>query len=87
MNQFDDPWSQYSLNTIDGTLVFLKFLAQDVGVYYCNGTNRYGTAISSNATIQLAGMKWLAIGVAIIILLKMATKYWALHWYKMFTLF
>ena len=55
LTQFDDPGSQYSLAGT-GDLFLLKFKNQDVGLYYCNVTNQYGSTISSNGNLQLSGM-------------------------------
>ena len=59
-----DPESNKML--VDGgALFFLQIIHNknnkpDVGVYYCNATNIYGSAISRNATLKLAG-KFLTI--------------------------
>lgn len=51
--QFDDPSSVHSI--LNGNLFFLKFEIEDAGIYYCNATNQYGSAVSRNASLQLAG--------------------------------
>lgn len=54
----DDPYSQKMLIE-GGKLFFLRVVHQkdksDAGVYYCNATNRLGSAISNNATLKIAG--------------------------------
>lgn len=54
LTQYQDPQSLYVLITT-GDLFFLKFRTQDVGWYYCNVTNSFGSKISSNATLQIPG--------------------------------
>jgi hypothetical protein len=53
-----DPYSQKMLIE-GGKLFFLSVHNQkdksDAGVYYCNATNRLGSAISRNATLKIAG--------------------------------
>lgn len=55
VTQFEDPSSEHSLEGDGDELFFLRFLERDVGSYYCNVTNAYGTAISHNASVDLSG--------------------------------
>lgn len=54
----EDPYSQKMLIE-GGKLFFLRVIHQkdksDAGVYYCNATNILGSAISRNATLEIAG--------------------------------
>lgn len=55
----DSP-SSHRMLLNSGQLFFLRIIHNknakpDVGVYYCNATNIHGSAISNNATLQLAG--------------------------------
>ncbi|XP_078326437.1 roundabout homolog 2-like isoform X8 [Crassostrea virginica] len=56
----DDPYSQKMLIE-GGKLFFLRVVHQkdksDAGVYYCNATNRLGSAISNNATLKIAVLR------------------------------
>ncbi|XP_067927832.1 roundabout homolog 2-like isoform X2 [Watersipora subatra] len=51
----DDPNSRYTV-TEEGDLFFLEVLEGDVGSYYCNVTNGYGSVISSNATLHYSSL-------------------------------
>ncbi|XP_061183722.1 roundabout homolog 1-like isoform X2 [Saccostrea echinata] len=56
----EDPYSQKMLIE-GGKLFFLRVIHQkdksDAGVYYCNATNRLGSAISRNATLKIAVLR------------------------------
>ncbi|XP_062583892.1 roundabout homolog 1-like [Saccostrea cucullata] len=56
----EDPFSQKMLIE-GGKLFFLRVIHQkdksDAGVYYCNATNRLGSAISRNATLKIAVLR------------------------------
>ena len=56
----DDPQSHRMLLDDGTNLFFLRIIHNknsrpDVGTYYCNATNIHGTALSNNATLQIAG--------------------------------
>ena len=56
----DNPISHRMLLD-NGQLFFLRVIHSknnhpDIGEYYCNATNKHGTAISRIANIQIAGM-------------------------------
>lgn len=53
ITQFDNPASYKSVS--GGDLLFLKLSQADVGWYFCNITNQYGSAVSNNATLEIAG--------------------------------
>ncbi|XP_056010132.1 roundabout homolog 2-like isoform X13 [Ostrea edulis] len=57
----EDPYSQKMLIE-GGKLFFLRVVhnqkdKSDAGVYYCNATNRLGSAISRNATLKIAVLR------------------------------
>ena len=62
----ENPSSHRMLLSNGQQLFFLRIIHNknskpDVGSYYCNATNVHGSAISRNATLQLAG-EWIVGG-------------------------
>lgn len=53
----DDPRSYFYLDRSTGDLLILQFVPEYAGAYYCNVTNRYGSVVSSSATIGMAYIK------------------------------
>lgn len=73
--QYDNPVSLYSLLE-PADLLFLRFKPLDVGDYYCNVTNQFGSAVSSTATLAISGKPLPASYYVAMHLIIMDILYW-----------